>query len=188
MRRVALLTGEDFQIVESITKEGYPMSLYFGEDLQKGGQHEINQFPCLISRFCLWADLWFYDQSAPLEVPTVPTFSSLPFLRAQSPLPSYNPKLGRPELLWKVTSTMPRCLPLICHSPCPPGIFFLGFRFDKTRVSLSLLWQKSLSILLLTFSLLLCYLITWTNNIYIPSTQQLSQAGEFDLFLILWLY
>lgn len=44
MRRDALLAGKDFQIVENITKEGYPMALYFGEDLPKRGLALIN-FP-----------------------------------------------------------------------------------------------------------------------------------------------
>lgn len=39
MRRDALLAGEDFQIMERVTKEGYPVPWYFWEDLKKEGQH-----------------------------------------------------------------------------------------------------------------------------------------------------
>lgn len=47
--------------------------------------------------------------------------------------------------------------------------FWSSERFDKTTVFLTFLWLKSLDILLLTLSVLLCYLITWTKNVYIPS-------------------
>lgn len=51
MGRNALLGGEEFQTMESVTKEGYPMSFYLWEDLQKRELMLMNSHFSV--RFCL---------------------------------------------------------------------------------------------------------------------------------------
>ena len=56
----------------------FPSGILFFERSEKRGQMLIRFL--FLSQFCLWADTWFDDQLALLEVPVLPTLGSLHFL------------------------------------------------------------------------------------------------------------
>lgn len=141
-------------------------------------------------RFCLWATC-FGAPLAHLEEPILHTLRSLHFLKAQISTfllkARVCSKLGgslRHEQLWKIISITPRCFVLTHHSSFGFPEDFLsgdqGFRdsFDW-NLWIICIWHSP------------CCCVTWLPGQIVfafPVPQQLSQAGDFDLFLILQLY
>ena len=152
MGRNALLGGEEFQTMESVTKEGYPMSFYLWEDLQKRELMLMNSHFSV--RFCLWAHTCFEDRLTRLEVPGAHTLGSLPESTVSTFLLQTQAwEITKAQAAVKKSSA--ECQGVFhWHTIllfASQGGFFPGFRFDNNRDFLSFLWLQSLGVLLLPF-------------------------------------